>query len=125
MEEAQNALTQERRRVRETEGEQSFLRSQLVALRVQLSNTMNDTGRLRKDLTDKETLLREKADEASDANVRLTMLRNYLAEQGISPDEDDTKFDGESSARIAELETKLAERIRLHEDSKRELEQAT
>ena len=39
-----------------------------------------------------------------------------------SPDDDDTNL-SESSSRIAELETKLAERTRLHEDAERELEQ--
>lgn len=124
MEEAQSNLTQERQRIRETEVEQSVLRSQLVALRVQLSKAVGDAGVLRQDLANKESLLHDKADEASDANVRLVMLRNYLAEQGISPDDVDVKFDGDTSIRIAELEHKLAERTRLHEDAERELEQA-
>lgn len=122
MDEAQATLTQERRRTREAEVEQSLLRSQLVALRAQLSNAVHDTGRLRQDLAGKESLIREKAEEASDANVRLAMLRNYLVEQGISPDDDDSNH-AESSSRIAELEVKLAERTRLQEDAERELEQ--
>jgi chromosome segregation ATPase len=122
MDEAQTNLAQERRRAREAEVEQSFLRSQLVALRAQLSNAMHDTGRLRQDLANKESLIQDKAEEASDANVRLGMLRSYLAEQGISPDDDDSNH-AESSSRIAELETKLEERTRLHEDAERELEQ--
>lgn len=122
--EAQNALTKERHRVREAEAEHSFLRSQLVGLRAQLANAMNDTGRLRQDLSQKETLLRDKAEEASDANMRLGMLRNYLADQGISTDDDDIKFEGDSSLRVAELEHKLNERTRLHEDAERELGQA-
>ena len=125
LEEAQSILSQERRRLRETEGERSYLRSQLMGLRAQLSNALNDTGRLRNDLASKETMLREKVDEVAEANVRLVMLRNYLADQGISSDENDVKFDGESTVRIAELETKLAERTRLHEDAERELSTMT
>jgi chromosome segregation ATPase len=124
MEDAQSNLTQERQRMRETEIEQSLLRSQLVGLRAQLSKAMDDTGRLRQDLASKESLLRDKADETADANVRLAMLRNFLADQGISPDDDDAKFEGDTSIRIAELEHKLAERTRLHEDAERELELA-
>jgi septal ring factor EnvC (AmiA/AmiB activator) len=52
------------------------------------------------------------------------MLRNYLAEQGISPDDDDAQFAGDASIRVAELESKLEERSRLHEDAERELAQA-
>lgn len=124
MEEAQSNLIQERRQIRETDSERSFLRSQLVGLRAQLSNAMNDTGRLRQDLASKESALRDKAAEASDSNLRLSMLRNYLSDQGISPDDDDVKFDGDASTRIAELEDKLAERTRLHEDAELELKQA-
>lgn len=121
LEEAQSTLGQERRRLHEAEGERSYLRSQLMGLRVQLSNALNDTGRLRNDLASKETMLREKADDAAEANVRLVMLRNYLADQGISSEDNDVKFDGDSAVRIAELETKLAERTRLHESAEREL----
>jgi chromosome segregation ATPase len=124
MKEAQDNLIQERRRIRETEGDQSFLRSQIVGLRAQLSKAMNDAGNLRQDLANKESSLRDKGDEAAEANVRLTTLRNYLAEQGISPDDDDAKFEGDVSVKVAELEHKLAERSRLHEDAERELEQA-
>ncbi|KAF7981180.1 hypothetical protein HWV62_34967 [Athelia sp. TMB] len=122
--EAQNGLTHERHRVREAESQQSFLRSQLVGLRAQLANSMNDTGRLRQDLSEKETLLRDKAEQASDANTRLGMLRTYLADQGISTNEDDLRYEGDSSLRVAELESKLNERIRLHEDAERELDLA-
>jgi hypothetical protein len=111
-------------KIQETDTEQSFLRSQLVGLRAQLSNALNDTGRLRQDLADKELALRDKATVASDVNSRLSKLRSYLVEQGISPDDDDVKFDGDASARIAELEDKLAGRTRLHEDAGLELKQA-
>jgi chromosome segregation ATPase len=121
MEEAQANLTQERRRTRDAEVEQSSFVLSLSHF-VHNFRTLHDTGRLRQDLANKESLIQDKAGEASDANVRLVMLRNYLAEQGISPDDDDTNFE-ESSSRIAELETKLAERTRLHEDAERELEQ--
>jgi len=89
----------------------------------QPSNTMNDIVRFRQDLTNKESVFRDKAVEASDANFRPSKLHNYLADQGINSD-DDVKFDGDASTRIAELEDKLAERTRLHEDAKLELKQA-
>ncbi|KAI6136483.1 hypothetical protein F5141DRAFT_1074919 [Pisolithus sp. B1] len=124
VEDVQAELTEERRRVRETESEQLFLRSQIVGLRAQLSSSFSDNGRLRKECAGKETELCEALKEAADANVRLAMLRNYLAENGISPDLDASGSISDSSARIAELEKQLEERIRLHENSERELAQA-
>jgi chromosome segregation ATPase len=125
---SQTQLAEERRRVREHETEQSLLRSQIVGLRAQLSSAMVDVGHFKKELIDRDARLGEKAKEASDATVRLGMLRNYLAENGIGVDEDDRSRSraqgGASSAVVAELESKLAERTRLHENAERELAQA-
>ncbi|KAF7320266.1 Cell polarity protein [Mycena kentingensis (nom. inval.)] len=118
-------LLDERRRVRELESEQSSLRSQIVAVRVQLLNALSDAGRLKQDLTDREAQLAERSKEASDTNVRLGMLRNYLVENGINVDEDAersrSRGQGSNSPLVAELENKLAERARQHDNTEREL----
>ncbi|KII94183.1 hypothetical protein PLICRDRAFT_99563 [Plicaturopsis crispa FD-325 SS-3] len=122
VDDAQNELNQERRKVRETSAEQLFLRSQIVGLRAQLATAVADTGRLKKELAEKDSELHDKAKQASDSSVRLNMLRNYMAEHGLGPDDEGTN-EG-SAIRVAELEDKLAERTRLHENAERELGQA-
>ncbi|KAG5647562.1 hypothetical protein DXG03_008915 [Asterophora parasitica] len=129
-EEAQAQLSEERQRVRERENDHSALRAQIVGLRGQLSNAVVDTGRLRKEVSERESLLREKSKEASGATHKLVMLRNYLAEQGLSVDDADLRSSSRatgsgSPAAIAELESKLAERTRLHETAQRDLAQVT
>ncbi|KAK7064380.1 cell polarity protein [Favolaschia claudopus] len=124
---AQSQLAEERRRVREHEAEHSLLRSQMVALRSQLSNALADVGRVKKDLAEREVQLNDKSKESSGATVRLGMLRNYLAENGISVDDaaqSGSRSQGAASPAVAELENKLAERTRLHENAQRELEAA-
>ena len=122
LDEAGAELGTQRQLVREGETEQLSLRSQITGLRTQLSNALGDSGRLRKDLIFKESELKDKTREASDAEVRLSMLRNYLAENGLAPDTDELNSKvGDSSSRVALLESKLAERSKLQERAERDL----
>ena len=125
LDEAGVELTAQRQLVREGEAEQLSLRSQVTGLRTQLSNALGDSGRLRKDLIVTESELRDKAKEASDTEVRLSMLRNYLAENGLAPDTDELNSKaGDSSSRVAQLESKLTEKSKLQERAERDREAA-
>ena len=125
LDEAGVDLTAQRQLVREGDAEQLSLRSQITGLRTQLSNALGDSGRLRKDLIFKESELRDKAKEASEAEVRLAMLRNYLAENGLAPDTDELNSKtGDSSSRVAQLESKLTEKSKLQERAERDREAA-
>ncbi|KAF9076091.1 hypothetical protein BDP27DRAFT_1284823 [Rhodocollybia butyracea] len=129
VEESQTQVMDERRRLREYEAQQSSLLSQIVALRAQLSNALTDSGDLRRSLSERDADLRSRAKEFSESSVKLAMLRNYMAENGLSVDEDELDLPTHSRSRsnaaspvvIVELENKLAERTRLHEDTEREL----
>ncbi|KAG6890737.1 hypothetical protein C0992_013120 [Termitomyces sp. T32_za158] len=128
VDEAQVKLTEERERVRESEAEQSVLRSQIVGLRAQLSAAAADSGRLRMDVAEKEGALREREREAADAAHKLVMLRSYLGDHGIVLDDADLRTSSRATGRgspaaIAELENRLAEKTRMHESAQRDLAQ--
>lgn len=128
---AQQKLSEERHRVRDLELQASQLRAQLVGLRSQLSNVLADSGDLKRELSEKDMELEDKAKEASEASVRLRMLRTYLAEQGIAVDEDDLQANGSrangvvSPDVVSELESRLAERNRMFDNAQRELNKVT
>ncbi|TFK77279.1 hypothetical protein BDN72DRAFT_953734 [Pluteus cervinus] len=132
LEEAQSKLVEERRKVQDFESGHSTLRSQILGLRTQLANAVTDAGQLRRDLSGKDNSILDKTKDLADANVKLAMLRNYLAEHGVEMDDETLHSSSTSRANgssasptiIAELENKLAERARLHETAERELAQA-
>ena len=117
----QSDLSRERQKVRDLELDSLALRSQMVGLRAQLSSALADGGRLRKELAVKEVELRDKSHEYSSVSVRLDMLRNYLAEQGIVEGQD-LKSGRVSPTRIAELEDQITETTRLQQRTERDLQ---
>ncbi|THV06018.1 hypothetical protein K435DRAFT_711984 [Dendrothele bispora CBS 962.96] len=128
LEESQSKLIEEHRRARDHESSSAMLQSQIISLRSQLSSALVDVGHLRRELVDRETELRDNKKEHSEASVKLGMLRSYLTESGINVDDEDaltrSRSDAASPVIIAELESQLAERVRLHETAVRDLQQA-
>ncbi|KAF9015562.1 hypothetical protein BDQ17DRAFT_1341282 [Cyathus striatus] len=128
VDEVQTKLNEERKHSQRQEEEQLALRSQIVGLRSQLSIAVADIGNLKKDLSQRDANLGEKAREVSEITMKLVTLRNYLLENGIVPDEDLprslSRANGATSPVISDLENKLAEKTRLHENAERELQQA-
>ena len=127
-------LAHERRGAREGETEQMALRSQIVGLRAQLSNALADGGRLRKEVAVRDADVRQAGKAAADAELRLGMLRNYLAENDIVLDNDGLPANASAAAnaasgdaaaaaaRIAELEARLEEFTRAQDKAERELQ---
>jgi chromosome segregation ATPase len=127
--EASNKVAEERKRNRDYEIEHSSLQAQIVTLRGQLSNALADAARLKAEMSSADNQVRDKTKDAIEANAKLGMLRNYLAENGIRIDDDDlrpsSRLNGAASPEVViELEGKLSERTRLHEKSEQELTQA-
>lgn len=127
VEESQTQIMEEHRRLREYEAQQSSLLSQIVALRAQLSNALTENGDIRQSLAQRDTDLQNSLKESSESTLKLAMLRNFMAENGLSVNEDELdlpsrpRSNAASPALVAELESKLADRTRLHEDTEREL----
>ncbi|KAK7695003.1 hypothetical protein QCA50_002191 [Cerrena zonata] len=117
----QSELSRERQKIRDLELDSLALRSQMVGLRAQLSSSLAESGRLRKELAVKEVELRDRTHEQSSLGVRLDMLRNYLAEQGIVEGQD-LKSGRVSPTRIAELEDQITETTRLQQRTERDLQ---
>jgi chromosome segregation ATPase len=125
-------LVDERKRVQEQAGEMSTLQAQMVGLRGQLAGAIGESVRLKAEVGVLERTVKEKSKEARDAQAKLGMLRNYLAENGVIVDDDDMEQQGRGSAvvrddksrttAVADLESKLVEKTRLHENAERELE---
>lgn len=124
---AGSQMEEERKHLLDQKAEQVSLRAQIITLRGQLSNAMSDAGKLRRELSERDASLQEKVRDALDAGMKLAMLRNYLTENGISVDEDDVRSSSRAltspSPAVTDLENKLAERMRLHENTERELAQ--
>ncbi|GJE87566.1 hypothetical protein PsYK624_036490 [Phanerochaete sordida] len=125
MDDAQSELSSERRKLHDLEIDNLALRSQIVGLRTQLSSALADSGRLRKDLAVKDAELRDQAKDLSNTTVKLDMLRNFMAENGMVEGEDIMHAGATpSSPRINHLEEQLANRGRMHERAERELQLA-
>ncbi|PPQ64520.1 hypothetical protein CVT26_002059 [Gymnopilus dilepis] len=127
--ESSSKLTEERRKNQEREVEHLALEGQMVALRGQLATAFADAARLRKELSSMESRLSEKTKELSDTAAKLSMLRSYMTEHGVGVEEDDlrpsSRLNGAISPDVlSDLENRLAEKTRQHENSERELAHA-
>jgi chromosome segregation ATPase len=126
LEEAQKEVASERRHAMDTQGELLSHGTQLSGVRAQLAIALAENGDLRKELAAKETQVRTTTRDHSEASVRLGMLRNYLAENGIVVDDAEliSSPDQGSSTRIRELQNELDDLARAQEDTERELDAA-
>ncbi|KAG9085142.1 Negative regulator of mitotic exit [Ceratobasidium sp. 370] len=124
--ESQSDLAAHQKKAGMAQTEAATLRAQLGGVRAQLATSVAESGRLKQELAMKEAAVRERANAASSAEVRLGMLRKYLVDNGVVIDEEDINSEGEGRGgviRIQQLENELRERVRLHQDAERELQE--
>jgi chromosome segregation ATPase len=118
-------LADHRQRLRDLAAEHVSLKSQMSGIRAQLSEALASSSQGRKEVAEREAQLKDSTRGLMEAELRLSTLRNYLAENGITPDLDEllsrpTDSDpAASSVRVRELELQLAEKTRLYEDAER------
>jgi hypothetical protein len=124
LEESHGELANERRKARENKLEALGLHTQVSGLRVQLSSALAEGWLARQDLALRESELKQKAKDAADTAMRLDMLQNYLAQNGMVINNDGlpAKIESKIASRVAELETKLAQNTRLQEQTEHELQ---
>ncbi|KZT35634.1 hypothetical protein SISSUDRAFT_990233 [Sistotremastrum suecicum HHB10207 ss-3] len=122
---SRGSLEAQRSRAQNLEQEHMSLQAQLVGLRNQLSEALTDSGNLRRELQSRDAELQDKLRAGTQSELKLDMLRNYLADHGFVVD-DETLGSAKSGRanRIFELENQLSERTRLHEEALHDLQVA-
>lgn len=128
VDEATKTLAEVRKKNREHETGETALHSQIVSLRGQLSNSLADVVRLKKDMSALENSVEDKSKEVFETNAKLNALRSYLVDNGVTVGEDGSRSlsrgNGTMSPEASDLASKLAERTRQHASSERELAEA-
>lgn len=123
VDETQSVLAQFRSRQRQLEADQITSRKEFQAARAALAAAQAETGRFKEQLTAKEAEVRDRSAAAGELELRLSMLRNLLADRGIAVSDDDLRSEESgSSSRLRDLESKLSEKSQLHEESEHELD---
>jgi len=124
LEDSQGKLLEERKKGREADSERNALATQLVAVKNQLATALTDAAKLKKDISERDSQIRDKAKELGESSAKLSMLRGYLQDHGVVVDENKVRSNGSDST-VSELENQLAEKTRQHEATERELVQAS
>lgn len=120
---AEAGVSHHRQKARDVETQQQSLRAEMQSHRTKLLTAQTEMAR-HKDLhSAKKIELRDRENAVTEAETRCIMLRNLLADHGIAINDNELS-NGESSS-TRELETKLRERTRAHENSQREVDELT
>jgi len=120
---AEVGVSQHRQNKRDLETQHQSLRAEMRSHRNKLLNTQTELAKYKELYSAKDVELRDRDGTMTEIETRCMMLRNLLADHGIAINDNDLS-NGEAS-NTRELESKLRERTRAHENSQREVDELT
>ena len=106
------------------EKQHNMLRSELTALRSQLAVALQEAARLRDAASSKDLELRDRNRAIEAAQVKSSLLKQFMAERGVSvPNDDDLSVkSGYADRRIRELEDEIDARTREVQEAEHRLQ---
>lgn len=121
---ATNALQELQERNNSLEKQHVGLRSELSAMRSQLAIALQEVARLKDHSSGKELELRDLTRSAETAQVKASLLKQFMADRGISvPDDEELSAkSGFADRRIRDLEMEIDARTREIQDAEHRLQ---
>ena len=120
---AEAGVSGHKQKARDLELQHQSLRREMRSHRTKLLSSQTELAKYRDLYSTKDAELRDRDGAAVEVETRCIMLRNLLADHGIAVNDNDLS-NGESS-NTRELEGKLRERTRAHENTQREVDELT
>jgi chromosome segregation ATPase len=117
------AVNTHRQKTRELETSHQSLRSDLRLQRTKLLSVQTEVSKYRDLYAAKDSELRDRDQAVTELQTRVSLLRKMMGDHGIVVT--DNQLDNAELPSTSELETKLRDKTRAHENSQREIEELT
>ena len=121
---AENGVANHRQKTQDLETKHRVLSAEMRSHRSKMLSGQTELAKFKDMYSAKDLELRNRDGAVTEMETRCIMLRNLLADHGIAVSDNDMSRDGDTSS-SRELESKLRERIRAHENSQREVDELT
>lgn len=112
-----------RQKARELESSHQNLRSEMRTHRTKLLNVQNEMSKYRGLYATKDAELRDRDQAVTELQTRVVLLRKMMGDHGIVVT--DAELNNAELPSTSELETKLRDKARAHENAEREIEELT
>lgn len=120
---AEAGVSVHRQKARDIEAQHQSLRKDMRSYRTKLLAAQSEVAKHKDFHTAKDSELRDRDTAVTEAQTRCIMLRNLLADHGIAVN--DNELNNGETPNTRELEIKLRERTRAHENAQREVDELT